>query len=122
VLKAVRWSCGNHHEYDFFQLHESWLQGHIGFWQAEINRWERAGIEIVLENDTEKTPDLLVRLVEAVNHPFLGLCLDIGHQHVFSSMGALVWVSRMGKRLYHFHLHDNDSSRQPLAAGAGTIE
>jgi sugar phosphate isomerase/epimerase len=66
---------------------------------------------------------MLVRLVNEVNHPALGLCLDVGHQHAFSDLGALEWVRRMGTRLFHVHLHDNDRSGDrhwPL--GRGTID
>jgi len=110
-------------ENDLFDLQDSWLKGNIQFWQQEIRRWAEAGIAVVLENDTEKSPDLLVRLVKAVGNPFLGLCLDIGHQHLFSELGALEWVCRMDQWLFHIHLHDNDRSGDhhwPL--GRGTVD
>jgi len=110
-------------ENDLFKLQESWLKGNIEFWQKEIIRWADAGIGIVLENDTEKSPDLLVQLVNEVDNPFLGLCMDIGHQHVFSELDALEWVSRMGNRLFHIHLHDNDGTGDTHAPiGRGTID
>ena len=110
-------------ENDIFKLQDSWLKGNIEFWQREIHRWADAGIEIVLENDTEKSPDVLVRLVNAVDSPYLGLCLDIGHQHVFSGLDALEWVRRMGKRLWHIHLHDNDGMGDShWRIGSGTID
>lgn len=95
-------------EMELFDLDEQWLTGNISFWQREIQRWADAGIQIVLENDIEKSPDLLIRLVDGVGAPSLGLCMDIGHQHVFSSLDAPEWVRRMGRRLLHVHLHDND--------------
>jgi sugar phosphate isomerase/epimerase len=108
---------------DLFKLEDLWLNGCVAFWQREIRRWADAGIEIVLENDVEKSPDLLVRLVDQVDHPFLGLCMDIGHQHLFSELTALEWVRRMAHRLFHLHLHDNDRTGDkhwPL--GRGTID
>lgn len=75
-------------EMELFDLDEQWLTGNISFWQREIQRWADAGIQIVLENDIEKSPDLLIRLVDGVGAPSLGLCMDIGHQHVFSSLDA----------------------------------
>jgi sugar phosphate isomerase/epimerase len=109
-------------EYGLFGLQEDWLKRSIPFWQGEIHRWAQAGIEIVLENDINRSPDLLVRLAKAVNNPCLGLCMDIGHQHVFSELDAPEWVRRMDKRLWHVHLHDNDrSGDKHWPIGRGTI-
>jgi sugar phosphate isomerase/epimerase len=110
-------------EIDIFKLQDDWLKRSTAFWQREIRRWSDAGIVIVLENDIDRSPDLLVQLVDQVNSPFLGLCMDIGHQHVFSDLDALEWVGRMGDRLLHFHLHDNDGTGDhhwPI--GRGTID
>ena len=124
-LKASRvvLHSGYKPENDLFNLQDSWLEGCVDFWQREIHLWADAGIVVVLENDTEKSPDLLVRLVDAVDDPFLGLCLDIGHQHVFSELGVLEWVRRMSNRLFHFHLHDNDRTGDShWSIGRGTID
>lgn len=109
-------------EIDLFKLQDSWLERSVEFWQGEICRWADAGTGIVLENDTDPSPDLAVQLVKAVDHPNLGLCLDTGHQHLFSGLGAPEWVRRMGKRLVHIHLHDNDrSGDRHWPVGRGTI-
>jgi sugar phosphate isomerase/epimerase len=108
---------------DLFQLQDSWLPINVAFWRREIRRWADAGIEIALENDIDKTPDMLVRVVDAVSDPFLGLCLDIGHLNVYSALNAVEWVRRCAHRLVHIHLHDNDGSADshwPL--GRGTID
>ncbi len=108
---------------DVFDLQDSWLKRNIAFWRQEIGRWASAGIEIVLENDVQKTPDLLIHLVDEVAHPSLGLCLDIGHQHLVSELDAPEWVRRMGRRLRHIHLHDNDrTGDRHWPIGRGTIE
>jgi sugar phosphate isomerase/epimerase len=108
---------------ELFKLHDQWLAGNVEFWRGEIQRWAAARVQIVIENDTEQLPDLLVRLVSEVDHPFLGLCMDIGHQHMFSELDPREWVRRMDRRLYHVHLHDNDRTGDhhwPL--GRGTID
>ena len=108
---------------DLFKLQDTWLKTSIGFWQGEIRRWADAGIEIVLENDTDKSPDAIVRVVDEVDNPFLGLCLDIGHAHVFSDLDAVGWLRRMAHRLRHIHLHDNDGSADShWRIGRGTID
>jgi sugar phosphate isomerase/epimerase len=110
-------------EIRLFRLEEDWLKRNIDYWQREIRRWAAAGISIVIENDAEPAPDLLLRLVNAVDDAHLGLCLDIGHQHFLSALGAPEWVRRMAPRLQHLHLHDNDSTfdyHWPI--GRGTID
>jgi sugar phosphate isomerase/epimerase len=110
-------------ENDLFKLQDSWFNKNVEFWQREIHRWAEAGIVIVLENDIDKSPDLLVRLVNTVDDPFLGLCMDIGHQHMFSELDALEWVRRMGNRLLHIHLHDNDrTGDNHWSIGRGTVD
>jgi transposase len=71
-LKASRviLHSGYKPENELFKLQESWLKGNIAFWKEEIRRWAEAGIGIVLENDTEQAPDLLVQLVNEVDNPF----------------------------------------------------
>jgi sugar phosphate isomerase/epimerase len=112
-------------EIDLFNLQESWLKQNIDFWQAEMPRWAEAGIGIVIENEIERLPDLLIRLVDAVDSPFLSLCMDTGHQHLFSEMEAVEWVRRMGQRLVHVHLQDNDRTGDkhwPLGRGTFDFE
>ncbi len=110
-------------EVDLFKSQEDWLARNVSFWQAEIRRWADAGIQVVLENDLEPIPDMMTRLVNAVDNPALGLCFDIGHQNMFSELSAPQWVRSMGPRLWHVHLHDNDRTGDhhwPL--GRGTID
>ncbi len=110
-------------ETEIFNLEAPWLETSIGFWRREIHRWANAGVTIVLENDVEKSPDLLIRLADEVDSPFLGLCLDVGHAHVFSELDAAEWVRRMRHRLLHVHLHDNDrTGDRHWPIGRGTID
>jgi sugar phosphate isomerase/epimerase len=114
---------GHRPEVDLFSMQESWLRKNVEFWQGEIRRWAEARITIVLENETEKLPDLAIRLIDEVASPALKLCLDIGHHNVFSSVDAPEWVRRVGDRLAHVHLHDNDGTGDwHWPVGRGTIE
>ncbi|MGE5579658.1 MAG: sugar phosphate isomerase/epimerase family protein [Bacillota bacterium] len=122
-VKRVILHSGYGPEIDIFKLQEDWLERNVSFWQREILRWADAGIEVVLENDLEPNPDMLARLVDAVDHPSLGLCLDIGHQNVFSDMCAPEWVTSWASRLHHIHLHDNDGTDdRHWSLGRGTID
>ena len=110
-------------ENEVFFLNELWLAENVDYWKKEICRWEKAGLEIVLENDVEKSPDLLIDLVKAVNSPSLQLCLDVGHLHYLSPYSALDWVNRMGSYLKHVHIHDNDQKAdRHWTIGKGTFD
>jgi sugar phosphate isomerase/epimerase len=124
-LKADRVVLHSSHkpEIDLFNLNDAWLKGSVAFWRGEIQRWAQSGIQVVLENELEKVPDLLIDLVDEIDSPHLGLCLDIGHQHAFSDLDAVEWVRRMDTRLYHVHLHDNDrTGDHHWRIGRGTID
>ena len=52
-------------------------------------------------------PDQLIRLVDDIDEPNVGFCLDTGHSHY---MGENVYetILKYGKRLIALHLHDNN--------------
>jgi sugar phosphate isomerase/epimerase len=93
-------------------------------WKARYAKHKAiAGIEVGLENDVEKSPELLVRVVKAVNSPSLQLCLDVGHLHYLSSLAVSDWVKQMGGYLKHVHIHDNDQKAdRHWPIGKGTFE
>jgi sugar phosphate isomerase/epimerase len=106
-----------------FNLEQLWLQETTEYWKTEIERYERLGITVVLENLLESTPDLMIKLVDNVSNPYLRLCFDIGHANIWSRILPEQWVAAMDYRLHHVHLHDNNGLRdQHLPAGAGTIQ
>lgn len=112
-------------EIELFGLQDDWYRRNVEFWKAEMSRWERVSVSIVLENVIEKSPDPLVRLVDAVDSPMLGLCLDVGHAHRFSSVPLSEWVASMGRRLQHLHLHDNDRQEDrhwPMGKGSLDVD
>ncbi|MGD0918283.1 MAG: sugar phosphate isomerase/epimerase [Thermodesulfobacteriota bacterium] len=99
-----------------------WLKQSVRFWKEEIKRWESKGIRISLENHIERDPNLMIALVDEVKSSYLGLCFDIGHCNLFSSVLPADWISKMGHRLFHVHLHDNDGTAdQHLPVGKGKI-
>jgi sugar phosphate isomerase/epimerase len=120
--KRVILHSGYKMENDLFSLQAAWLTKSVDFWRKEILRWDDNGIQIVLENTIERSPDLLIQLIDGVNNPSLGICMDIGHQHLVSESEPAEWVKKMNKRLLHIHLHDNDrSGDKHWAIGRGTI-
>ncbi|GIW25864.1 sugar phosphate isomerase/epimerase [Meiothermus sp.] len=85
-------------------------------------------IPVALENlglsrsDLLETPTDLADLLAA--HPQYGFCLDVGHALIQRGPGgSQEYHHLLGSRLIHFHLHDNQGSRdEHLPCGAGVVD
>ena len=58
----------------------------------------------------EEEPEMLHKILQAVEHPKIRMCLDIGHVHAYSSFGIDQWLELCGPYISHFHIHNNDST------------
>lgn len=83
-----------------------WLAQSVSFW-TEFLREKDDSIVICVENVFDPEPEPLAQLADAVGHPALGLCLDIGHANVMSGQPAEQWIDVFGSRTRHVHLHNN---------------
>jgi sugar phosphate isomerase/epimerase len=82
----------------------------ISFWKefvAEIPK----GMVLYLENVFEEEPSMLCSIIEGVNDPRLRMCLDVGHVNAYSHIPVLDWLRRCAGIVGHFHIHNNDTSR-----------
>jgi sugar phosphate isomerase/epimerase len=81
---------------------------------------EQMGVIIAMENArpyTDASPycyaedlSLLVKQIETINNPFVGITLDVGHAYLASKyygFDFLEAVSRAAPYVRHIHLHDN---------------
>lgn len=82
------------------------------------------GVNIAVENiyggRVYSTIDDLVELVDAVDLPNVGFCLDVGHANC-DGVDIPATIKRMGKRLYELHLHDNYGQDSHYPIGVGNI-
>ena len=85
-----------------------YVEQSVLFWKDFLK--EDPGVEIVLENVLEETPDMLLEIVKGVDDKRLRLCLDVGHVNAYSKVPALDWLEVCAAYLSHFHLHNNDGS------------
>lgn len=86
-----------------------YVEQSIEFWRDFLR--EDPGVEIVLENVLETEPQWLLDIVRAVDHERLKLCLDIGHVNAYSHFGVIEWLENWSPYLSHFHIHNNDGTR-----------
>lgn len=91
-----------------------------------LARTRRHGVRLAVENkqrgrgwDMVHTLDDHARVLDGF--PEIGACLDFGHLHTVDGDLA-AYVTALGERLVHVHLHDNHGERdEHLALGRGTI-
>ena len=97
-----------------------YVEQSIRFWKEFLK--EDPGVEIVLENVLETEPQWLLDIAKGVDDPRLKLCLDIGHVNAYSKIPLMDWLESWAPYLSHFHIHNNDGSRdQHNALNDGTI-
>ena len=74
-----------------------------------------------LENVMEADPQWLKEIVSEVGDPRLGICLDLGHANVCSTIDVFRWMECLAPWIRHFHIHNNDGTRDahgPLDSGS----
>lgn len=87
----------------------------ILFWQ-DFAREIPEGMTVCLENVLEDAPKMLTDIVQTVGSPKLRLCLDIGHISAYSRVSAAQWLEVCAPYTAHFHIHNNDGSRDAHGA------
>ena len=97
-----------------------YVEQSILFWKEFLK--EDPSVEIVLENVLETEPQWLLDIAKGVDDPRLKLCLDIGHVNAYSKISVMDWLESWAPYLSHFHVHNNDGSRdQHNALNDGNI-
>ena len=107
-----------------------WLYYPVWFREQSAVFWreflaENPGVEIVLENVLEQEPEWMTEILRAVDSPRLRLCLDVGHVNAYSPVDAAQWLRRCAPWISHFHLHNNNGTRDahdPLFRGSIPME
>jgi sugar phosphate isomerase/epimerase len=100
-----------------------WLENSLLTWRPFVERAEALSVRLALENVYEENPSILRRLLEAIDSPYLGCCLDAGHGYIFSQVPLREWVEVLGPWLIEVHLHDNHrGADEHLPLGFGEID
>lgn len=100
-----------------------WIRRALTVLEPLVDRAERLGVCLCLENVWEEDPSLHEDIFSRLDSPFFGFCLDVGHQHAFSQTPLTAWLEALSDRLLEIHVHDNDGSRDDhLPVGMGSID
>ena len=81
------------------------------------------GVRILLENIPNElsTPDKLVEFIQATHFDDLGVCFDVGHAHMMSSVPEAFEILK--PQIRSTHVHDNNKDKDShLWPCAGSIE
>ena len=95
-----------------------YVEQSVVFWKEFLE--EDPGLDLVLENVLETEPQWLPDILAGVDHPRLKMCLDVGHVNAYSPHSVKVWLETCAPWISHFHIHNNDGSRDahcPLKEG-----
>ncbi|MBN1179342.1 MAG: sugar phosphate isomerase/epimerase [Anaerolineae bacterium] len=103
-----------------------WLERQATFFYEMVEEAKRLDVVIALENMWEPEPGIIARVVERVDSPYLGVCLDVGHVYLYSySMSCAAWVERLQDHLIHYHINNHHGlydEHLPLCAEGGIID
>ncbi len=100
---------------------QGWVDRSIEYWSALLAQTPPT-VWIHLENVFEPDPAMQLAVMDGVNDPRLGMCLDIGHVPAFSQTTHSEWINAFGSRITYVHIHDNDGTAdQHKPLGQGTI-
>lgn len=109
---------GGYHPWIYYPVW--YVEQSILFWRDFLQ--EDPDVELVLENVLETDPEWLPDIVRGVDDQNLRLCLDIGHVNAYSNISVFDWLEHWAPWISHFHIHNNDGTRdQHRALHEGTI-
>ena len=103
---------------------DNWVRKNTAYWTAKTQQYP--GVDLLMENMFDMTPDLLRRLAEELNGVSrFGLCLDYSHATIFGGKehSAEEFVKTLAPYVRHIHLNDCDLRHDNhLPIGCGLID
>ena len=85
-----------------------WTELQVEFWGPMAEEAAQRRLVIALENMWEPEPDIIGDVLDRIDSPHLGACLDVGHFYLFSDYLPLErWIKQISHRLVHCHLNNH---------------
>lgn len=105
-------------DYNVFFLNQS-----ISVWRTLVQDFEKAGVTALIENVHNPDGSIIAAIIDSIDSPYLGACLDVGHAHVFGKVTLQDWINCYGNYLKYVHLSDNHGEEdEHLPLGKGNIQ
>ncbi len=107
------------HSYD----PDQWLATSLDTWRELLAVAEGSTTPVMFENTYETNPHVHKLILEALDSPLAGFCLDVGHLLAFAHADWHDWLATLGQWLGQLHLHDNHGDRdEHLPVGKGDFD
>lgn len=85
-----------------------WHNRNVYFWAPMADFARRNGLTIAVENMWEYDPYIIADVVREIAHPNLGICLDVGHAHLFGEVPFEEWLKVVEPLIIHSHMNNNN--------------
>ncbi len=120
--KAVVFHSG-YEKWKYALKPDIWLKKSIQTWEPLIQRAEKAGLKLAIENIFEDEPSMLAVLMEKLASEHFGICFDTGHCNLFTNVAVSDWVQALNPYILELHLHDNTGTAdEHLPVGEGNFD
>jgi sugar phosphate isomerase/epimerase len=107
----------------YYEAQDTWLETALETWAPLVKGLQGTATTLMLENVYERTPGMLLRLLNGLNTEKVGFCFDTGHMSAFSETNMRDWLRILGPFLKQLHLHDNDGRWDDhRAIGQGQVD
>lgn len=101
----------------------AWFDSSLATWTELLAKASSRHVPLMLENTYETGPEQHKKMLAALNSPFAGFCLDVGHVSAFARNTWQEWLPALAPWLGQLHLHDNHGDRDAhLAPGRGNFD
>lgn len=111
-----------HHGYvPHTNTYGGWLRRSVKFWE-DFLATKSPDVTFYLENLLEVDAELIGDVLQAVNHPNLKACLDLGHAFCHGKTSLKKWIEVLGDGIGYVHFHDNLGDQDAhLSLGEGRL-
>lgn len=82
---------------------------------------EEYGVDLYIENVLDRTPAILKKMMQRINHKNIHVCLDVGHANL-SPTPLEQWMDELAPYIRYIHLSDNQGMYDDhMAVGDGAV-
>jgi len=105
-----------HSGYVPFVYFKEWFVEQSAIFWKDFLKDKPQDARFMLENVLDDEPHTMRALTDKINDERFGLCFDMGHANVVTSVPVEEWVDVFGEKLYHIHAHNNYGDRDAHAS------